>query len=64
MQLTKMKNKIRNDFTGVYVCEFCKFQEESYGYDDNDFHRNVIPKMKCKACKKSTNEPQTQGENQ
>ena len=38
------------------MCEHCKHEEESYGYDDANFHQNVIPKMKCDNCGKTAPE--------
>ena len=38
------------------VCEHCgKEEKNKYGYDDANYHDNVIPNMKCKSCgEKST----------
>jgi rubrerythrin len=54
MRLVKVKDRIRRDFTGVYECESCGAAHESYGYDDRNFHHNVIPNMKCPECGEST----------
>lgn len=50
MKIKKITSQLRRDFEAVYVCENCGFEEESYGYDDSNFHENVIPNMKCKKC--------------
>jgi len=52
VKIKKIKSQDRRDFRAIYVCEHCGHEEESYGYDDDNFHRNVIPKMKCKECGK------------
>lgn len=52
----KIKNFIwqnRRDFKAVFVCEHCGSEEVKMGYDDNNFHHNVIPKMICKQCGKT-----------
>lgn len=40
----------RRDFSAVYECEHCGYEREGSGYDDANFHNNVIPKMKCHNC--------------
>ena len=52
MKIKKITFSSRRDFTAIYVCEHCQFEEKSYGYDDNNFHQNVIPNMVCKKCGK------------
>jgi ribosomal protein L37AE/L43A len=55
----KIKNIImqsRRDFTAIYECEHCSQTIEGYGYDDDNFHQNVIPKMKCTFCGKTADE--------
>src|SRR3990172_12667712 len=42
----------RRDFYAIYECEHCCHELTGTGYDDDNFHRNVIPKMKCKNCGK------------
>lgn len=48
-----MLHQYRRDFRVIYKCENCGHEEENYGYDDRNFHDNVIPNMKCKKCGKS-----------
>jgi len=50
MKITKIISQHRRDFRAIYKCEHCNFTYEGSGYDDNNFHRNVIPNMKCKEC--------------
>jgi hypothetical protein len=52
MKIKKITQQYRRDFHCIYVCEHCGNEEEGGGYDDDYFHRNVIPKMKCAACGK------------
>ena len=53
-----IKNKIyqhRRDFKATYKCQFCGNEKDNMGYDDANFHNNVIPAMVCEHCGKSTN---------
>ena len=50
MQIKKIINQSRRDFDAIYECEHCQYTHENYGYDDTNFHVNVIPKMKCPEC--------------
>jgi len=50
MRIKKILNQHRRDFTAIYECEHCESTQEGYGYDDDNFHRNVIPTMKCENC--------------
>ena len=50
MKIETIKNQYRRDFTAVYVCEHCGFKKTAKGYDDDNFHRNVIPNMLCDGC--------------
>jgi len=53
MKIVKIKSQHRRDFLAVYKCEHCDNEEEGRGYDDANFHNNVIPEMKCKECGKT-----------
>jgi len=50
MKIKEIKSQNRRDFTAVYECEHCCHTKTGYGYDDANFHDNVIPKMKCDEC--------------
>lgn len=52
MKIKKIISQSRRDFTAIYECEHCGDEHEGYGYDDSNFHNNVIPAMKCKKCGK------------
>lgn len=56
MKIKRMLNQHRRDFNAIYVCEGCGYEEERSGYDDRNFHDNVIPNIKCKQCEKSSND--------
>ena len=53
MKIKQITSQLRRDFHAVYECEGCGGQKQSHGYDDANFHQNVIPNMKCAACGKS-----------
>lgn len=40
----------RRDFEAIFECERCGATETKFGYDDDNFHRNVIPQMICPKC--------------
>lgn len=52
MQIKKIIDQHRRDFTAVYVCEHCGAEETGPGYDDVNFHQNVVPEKVCKVCGK------------
>ena len=53
MKVKKIITQSRRDFVAVYECEHCGFEKRGYGYDDTNFHHNVIPVMKCDQCGKT-----------
>lgn len=53
MKIKEIISQHRRDFTAVYVCEHCGYEEKGRGYDDAYFHQNVIPEMKCPECGKT-----------
>lgn len=50
MKIKTITSQHRRDFKAIYECEHCGAEEESYGYDDANFHQNVIPQMRCNSC--------------
>jgi len=56
MKIRTIISQHRRDFQAIYSCENCGETHESYGYDDRNFHDNVIPAMKCRKCKLSSND--------
>jgi predicted RNA-binding Zn-ribbon protein involved in translation (DUF1610 family) len=56
MKINQIISQHRRDFTAIYECEGCGNQKKDRGYDDANFHVNVIPAMKCPACGKTSKE--------
>jgi C4-type Zn-finger protein len=57
MKIKEMISQHRRDFYATYECESCGYiTEKKSGYDDRNFHDNVIPNMKCDKCGKSRND--------
>ena len=57
MKIKRITSQCRRDFTATYECEHCGHTLEGGGYDDANFHQNVIPNMSCPKCgKKSPDE--------
>lgn len=52
MRIKEITSQNRRDFYAVYECEHCGHTFEGSGYDDANFHQNVIPNMVCKKCGK------------
>jgi len=51
MKIKEIISQNRRDFTAKMICEHCGVEHlNKYGYDDDNYHRNVIPAMKCGAC--------------
>lgn len=56
MKIKEIESQNRRDFWAVYECEHCGHTHRGSGYDDDNFHRNVIPSMKCEECGKTSPE--------
>lgn len=56
MKIESILSQHRRDFTARYICEHCGFSCTSSGYDDDYFHRSVIPAMACGSCGKKADE--------
>lgn len=52
MKIKTIESQSRRDFNAIYQCEHCGHEKKGSGYDDANFHNNVIPKMKCENCGK------------
>ena len=52
MKIKKIISQHRRDFRAIYECEHCGAERESSGYDDANFHQNVIPTFECHKCGK------------
>lgn len=57
MRIKQRYSQHRRDFRAVYVCEHCTHEVDGTGYDDANFHQNVIPKMVCPKCGKTGTGP-------
>ncbi len=57
LKIKNITNQIRRDFWAVFECEHCgHVTKEESGYDDANFHKNVIPAMRCPICGKTADE--------
>ena len=56
MRIKEITRQHRRDFTAIYECEHCGVTRTGRGYDDNNFHHNVIPDMTCSNCGKKADE--------
>ena len=55
MRILEIISQHRRDFRAIMVCEHCgNEQHNSHGYDDDNYHRNVIPDMNCQECGKKS----------
>lgn len=52
MRIKDIIKQDRRDFEAIFFCEHCGEEEIRIGYDDEHFHRDVIPLMKCPKCNK------------
>jgi primosomal protein N' len=50
MRVRQILSQHRRDFMAVYECGHCGETMKGRGYDDANFHQNVIPTMECGAC--------------
>jgi len=56
MKIKEILRQNRRDFWADYECQACgHIEKNKSGYDDANFHQNVIPDMKCSQCGKSSN---------
>lgn len=55
MYIKEIISQTRRDFTAIYKCD-CGHEQEGGGYDDDNFHKNVIPQMICDSCGKKGND--------
>lgn len=54
MKIKEIVAQHRRDFTAIFVCEHCGHELERTGYDDEEFHKNVIPDLECGKCGKKS----------
>lgn len=61
MKVTKKYNVYANDFDAELTCEHCGSKQEYHsGYNDFYWWNHVITKVRCAACGKNTNDPQSE----
>lgn len=56
MRIKRIESQHRRDFYALYECEHCGHKHRGSGYDDANFHQNVIPAMACGECGKAASE--------
>lgn len=56
MHIKKVVSQYRRDMTVVYECEHCGLTYEGSAYDDDNYHRNVVPNMICANCHRQAGE--------
>ena len=56
MRIKEVTSQSRRDFRAIYECEHCGHERNGSGYDDDNYHQNVIPKMKCDECNKTASD--------
>jgi len=57
MKIIEITSQNRRDFYADYKCEHCgHIEKNKWGYDDDHFHKNVIPNMRCKKCDKTSSD--------
>jgi predicted HD phosphohydrolase len=57
MRIKEILSQHRRDFTATLVCEHCGAEQHlRTGYDDDNYHRNVIPSFACEKCGKKAPE--------
>lgn len=56
MHIKKIISQHRRDFQAEYQCEHCDHVQTGRGYDDANYHANVIPRIQCKSCGKTASE--------
>lgn len=56
MRIKEIISQHRRDFKAIFECEHCGHTEAKSGYDDANYHQNVIPTMKCPKCGKVAGE--------
>ena len=56
VRIKQIISQYRRDFTAEYECEHCGYTYKGNGYDDTNFHVNVVPNFECKKCGKRAGE--------
>lgn len=54
MFIKEIISQHRRDFSALLECEHCGHQQHlATGYDDANYHNNVIPALECPQCKRT-----------
>lgn len=53
MKIKEILQQDRRDFVAIFECEHCGEEIKERGYDDDNFHKNVIPRFECPSCGKA-----------
>jgi len=56
MRIKEITSQNRRDFRAIYECEHCGDTKDGKGYDDANYHENIIPNMKCEKCEKTASD--------
>ena len=56
MKIKTITSQHRRDYTATMECEHCGHLQKDSGYDDDFYHRNVVPAIKCGSCGKTAAE--------
>ena len=56
MKIKEITYQNRRDFKAIFECEHCGHTSEEWGYDDANFHNNVIPNKVCPICGKKASD--------
>lgn len=57
MIIKLITDQCRRDFSAILICEHCSHEQFlNSGYDDANYHQNVIPKIACNGCGKRASE--------
>jgi len=56
MRIKEITSQHRRDLQAIFECEHCGKTCRGEGYDDTNFHVNVVPNMKCDKCGKTAKE--------
>ena len=53
MYITQILSQHRRDFSATIKCEHCGHEQKlTTGYDDRNYHDNVVPALICESCRK------------
>lgn len=50
MKIKEITDRIKNDIYGILECEHCGATRKFVGYDDENYHKNVLPEFYCMKC--------------